>query len=113
MAIPVVSDRARRALYHSLMAREVWEDWGKRFRAHCRREGVKRSTLAAALEKESESGIRHYENGTRIPKLDEFFKLCKTAKADPVEILFGIQGLSPEKRRKIKEAAKILEESET
>ena len=35
----------------------------------------------------TEGGIRHWRNGTRDIKLDEFLRLCKAAQADPLVIL--------------------------
>lgn len=111
-AIPPVSDKREARRYHVPMGRkEYWERWGIRFRKHYQPRGIKRSVFAEALEV-TEAAIRHYENGTRQPKLDDFFKLCELAGADPAVILFGPRALSPDKQRKVREAARILEEME-
>jgi transcriptional regulator with XRE-family HTH domain len=37
----------------------------------------------------SYSQVGHWQNGTRFPRLDDFFKLCEFIRSDPRVILFG------------------------
>lgn len=89
-----------------------WSDWGKRLRAHVREtDGVTWAGIAKDLD-QSESGIRHWCNGTREINLVDFFRLCAAAKADPAQILFGGIKLTDEHRKILSEAVITVLESD-
>lgn len=88
--------------------KDGWEAWGMRFREHCRKQEIKRADLAEKMGLDADSTIRHWENGTRSPKLTDFFKLCLLAKADPAQILFGAQPVTQEQRKKLRELVDTL-----
>lgn len=92
-------------------ATDLWLDWGRRFRIHCREHGIRMAALAETLGR-TEAGLRHWTNGTREINLSEFFKLCKAASADPSAILFGRLLMSEEQRKHLGELALSILESD-
>ncbi len=66
----------------------IWREWGARLRAHARVHKIKWGPLIREFGV-TPGGFRHWLNGTRSPKVEDFFRMCEYAKADPRFILFG------------------------
>ncbi len=62
-------------------------NWGVRFRAHMKLHSLSQETLADAMGR-SQGAVGHWISGRRDINLNEFFKLCEAAGADPRLILF-------------------------
>ena len=65
-----------------------WKTWPRRFRQHMRKTGQTQETLGEALGV-SQGAIGHWLRGRNKINLEDFFRLCAAAKADPRLILFG------------------------
>lgn len=72
----------------TMQKRAAWQDWGKRLRAHAKARNVDWRPLITELDV-TDAGFRHWLNGTRSPKMKDFFRMCEYAKADARLILFG------------------------
>lgn len=77
---------------------DIWRGWGERLRAHAKAKGIRLEDYARQFPARrstnegdtlSESGLRHWINGRTRILLQDFFKLCTLAGADPQRILFG------------------------
>lgn len=89
-----------------------WRDWSTRLRAHLKEKPKPRGEIAAALGI-GEAALRHWLNGTRNLNLEDFFRLCDAAEADPLLILFGPTPMTDEMKRRLGDAVVKVLESDT
>lgn len=68
-----------------------WQGWGKRLKVHMKASGITQEAVAEKLEV-TQGAIAHWLGGRREINLEDYFKLCIAAKADPRLILFGDEG---------------------
>lgn len=65
-----------------------WQGWGKRLKAHMKTAGVTQDALAEKMDV-TQGAIAHWLSGRREINLNDYFKLCALAAADPRAVLFG------------------------
>ena len=89
-AIPAVSDATAKRIYDAQMPESAKKSnslaWALALDEHLKAAKKTWAEIAEAMNM-SESGIRHWRNGTREIKLAEFVDLCRAARADPVAVL--------------------------
>lgn len=86
------------------LTNDIWKSWGRRFKNAIRENGGSVVKCAEALEM-SESGVRHWLNGTREINLNDFFRLCAAGGVDPCLVLFGAPLMNQELREFMNKAA--------
>lgn len=83
-AIPYVGDE----LYPPGLGFQPMKGWGTRFRAHMRLHRLSQERLAGDLGL-TQGAIGHWLRGRSKITLEQFWRLCEAAGADPKLILFG------------------------
>lgn len=92
---------------------DQWRGWPTRFKSHLREFKQKHADISKKLEI-SEGALRHWLNGTRKINLEDFFRLCDAANADPVLILFGpMPSMTEDMKRRLGDAVVKVIESDT
>lgn len=98
---------------------DAWKLWGRRLRVHLSERGENLGKLAERMidpdsgRVRAESTLRSWTNRNREINLSEFFELCKQAKADPAQILFGQPIMSEEVRKQIGALASSVTEADS
>ena len=110
MSIPNVAHTPNSPIYHPQMPKATPAEWASRFETMRKERGIDNKDLAAKMDITA-PGLRHWLNGHRQITLQQFLDLCKAAKFDPVEVLFGAGYITDEIRERVSGLSRMVLEA--